>query len=223
MTIDLNLLPHLPLFRGLAEPALAQLCRRLFTRQVPAGDVIFLESETSDSLYLVAHGVMRIFKTSAEGKEQVIEMVRPGGLLNEIAFIDGQPNPFSAEAVGEVTVYGLHRAEWEQLVADYPLLTANIIELLVARMRRLADLVEDLSFRSVSARVAKILLEFASSGIGGSRLTQREMAAMAGTAREVVGRSLKYLEEHGAIRFEKHRILISDREALEALAGVGET
>jgi len=77
------------------------------------------------------------------------------------------------------------------------------------------SLVEDLSFRHVTGRVAKILLEHAGDGTGPRpRLTQQEMAAMAGTAREVVGRSLKALEEEGAIRFDRHRIVISDKQAL---------
>ncbi|HLB29245.1 MAG TPA: helix-turn-helix domain-containing protein, partial [Dehalococcoidia bacterium] len=73
-------------------------------------------------------------------------------------------------------------------------------------------LVEDLSFRSVTSRVAKILLQ---QGREASlQITQQELAAMAGTAREVVGRALKALEERGAIRLERGRILVLDRRAL---------
>ena len=87
-------------------------------------------------------------------------------------------------------------------------------------LRDLVALVEDLSFRQVTGRVAKILLEHAGDGTGPrSRLTQQEMAAMAGTAREVVGRSLKSLEDEGAIRLDRHRIVITDREALREMAG----
>jgi len=76
----------------------------------------------------------------------------------------------------------------------------------------LTALVEDLSFRSVTSRVAKILLQ---QGREASlQITQQELAAMAGTAREVVGRALKALEERGAIRLERGRILVLDRRAL---------
>ena len=80
---------------------------------------------------------------------------------------------------------------------------------------------EDLSFRHVTGRVAKMLLEYAGDGDGERpRLTQQEMAAMIGTAREMVGRSLKSLEEEGAIRVERNRIIITDLAALRELAGV---
>jgi CRP/FNR family transcriptional regulator len=85
-------------------------------------------------------------------------------------------------------------------------------------VRHLVSLVEDLSFRHVIGRVAKILLEHAGDGTGREpRLTQQEMAAMAGTAREVVGRSLKALEEAGAISLDHHRIIIRDKEALQEI------
>jgi CRP/FNR family transcriptional regulator len=92
-----------------------------------------------------------------------------------------------------------------------------MIRVLAARVRHLVSLVEDLSFKRVIGRVAKILLEHAGDGISGPRprLTQQEMAAMAGTAREVIGRSLKALEEEGAIRLDRQRIIITNKQALK--------
>jgi CRP/FNR family transcriptional regulator len=81
-------------------------------------------------------------------------------------------------------------------------------------------LVEDLSFRQVTGRVAKILLEYAGDKKGAEpRITQRDMAAMAGTVREVVSRSLKALEEEGFIRLDRHRIVITDEAALKNKVG----
>ena len=83
------------------------------------------------------------------------------------------------------------------------------------------SLVEDLSFRHVISRVAKILFQQIGGESGrGPRLTQQEMAAMAGTAREVVGRSQKALEEQGAIKLDRHRIVITDKEALQKIIEV---
>jgi len=82
----------------------------------------------------------------------------------------------------------------------------------------LLSLIEDLSFKHVIGRVGKILLENAGDDSGTrQRLTQQEMAALAGTAREVVARSLKTLEERGLVRLERHKIVIVDKKALEKL------
>jgi len=79
-----------------------------------------------------------------------------------------------------------------------------------------------LSFRTVSSRVAKILLDTATLGAdAGARLTQRDMAAMAGTAREVVSRSLKYLEDRKFIEMRRHQIVIKNMQGLKELVEPG--
>jgi len=89
---------------------------------------------------------------------------------------------------------------------------------LAGRARYLLSLVEDLSFKHVIGRIARILLEHAGDGkVAGERLTQHDMAAMAGTVREVVGRSLKALEQEGAIRFDRYRIVITNKEILKKI------
>ena len=101
------------------------------------------------------------------------------------------------------------------------------VQALAGALRHLVTLVEDLSFRHVTARVAKILLEQeAAQGASNDgsqskpahRLTQQEMAAMAGTAREMVGRALKELEGAGAIRIQRGRITVVNRDRLRLLA-----
>ncbi|MFC2002681.1 Crp/Fnr family transcriptional regulator [Chloroflexota bacterium] len=102
-----------------------------------------------------------------------------------------------------------------------PPIALNVIKVLAGRVRHFMSLVEDLSFKNVMGRLANILLEHAGDGTGSRpRLTQQEMAAMAGTAREMIGRSLKALEEDGVIRLERHRIVITNNEALREMAGV---
>jgi CRP/FNR family transcriptional regulator len=104
------------------------------------------------------------------------------------------------------------------ILRDHPQIALNVIKVLARRVRHLVSLVEDLSFRHVISRVAKILFEHVGGEMGhGPRLTQQEMAAMAGTAREVVGRSLKALEEEGAIKLDRQRIIITDKEALQKI------
>jgi len=180
------------------------------------GEVILLEGESSDTLFFVASGVVKIFKTSAQGKEQILSITHPGEALNDIPIFDGGANPISAQALGQVTVYGIKKDKLLSIMQQYPKVALNTSKVLAERMRQLVTLVEDLSFRHVLGRVAKILLTHAADGAGPKQhLTQQEMAAMAGTAREVVARSLKALEEQGHIRLERHRIVVTDRKALE--------
>ena len=123
---------------------------------------------------------------------------------------DRGPAPVNAQALGAVTLYGFQRDDLDVMLRQYPELSQNVIQVLARRIRYLISLVEDLSFRSVVSRVAKILLE----NLG-------DIAAMAGTAREVVSRSLRYMEDEKLIEMRRHQIAIRNKKGLEQLVEPG--
>jgi CRP-like cAMP-binding protein len=216
MSVESRFLGENPYFLGLGPSELDSIKHLFFELRVERGEIILLEGELSDRLFFVATGVVKLFGVSAEGKEQTLELVRPGESINEVPVFDGGPNPASAQAMGPVLLYAINKSELESILRDHPRVAFNVVRVLAGRVRRLVSLVEDLSFRHVIGRVAKILLEHAGDGAQpGQRLTQQEMAAIAGTAREVVGRSLKTLEDRGIIKLERNRIVITDKEALK--------
>ncbi len=217
--ITAELANTIPYFSGLGPDALQALRLALFEKRVERGEIVLLEGEASGALFFVVEGAVKVFKTSPEGKEQILSIVRPGDAFNDIPVFDGGANPASAQAMGPALVYGISRADLMRVVAGHPQLAANVIRMLAQRLRQMVALVEDLSFRPVIGRVAKILLQYATDTTDPRpRLTQQDIAAMAGTAREVVGRSLKALEEDGAIRLEKHRVVITRKTSLQQLA-----
>jgi len=219
MAVDGSVLSTLPYFVGIPVADLSIIGESFFEKSVRRGEMLFLEGEPPESLYFLASGIVKLFKTSAQGKEQIIGLARPREVLNDISIFDGGPNPMGAQAMTQVTVYGIKKDRLDMVLRQYPRISALIVQVLAARTRQLITLVEDLSFKHVIGRVVKILLENAGDGAGpGQKLTQQEMAAMAGTAREVVARSLKALEERGLIRLDRHRIVIVDRRALEQAA-----
>ena len=180
--------------------------------------MICLEGEAAEALYFIASGVVKVFKTSADGKEQILTIARPGESFCDVPMFNGGLNPAGAQAMGPVLLYGMGKNDLDVILRSYPQVALNIIKVMAKRMRHLVSLVEDLSFRHVIGRVARILLEYAGDGTApGTRLTQRDMAAMAGTAREVVSRSLKTLEEEGVITMERHRIVITNKDALKKM------
>jgi CRP-like cAMP-binding protein len=221
MTVQLEFLKSVLYFSDLGLAELESIRKLVFEKAADRAEMVLLEGESAANLYFVASGVVKVFKTSAEGKEQILSIVRPGESFNDVPIFDGGPNPVSAQAMGPVLLYGIKRNDMEAILRDHPKIALNVIKVLAKRVRHLVSLVEDLSFKHVISRVAKILFEHIGGEMGrGSRLTQQEMAAMAGTAREVVGRSLKALENEGAIKLDRHRIIIKDKEALQKIIEV---
>ena len=221
MSVDIEFLKSSPYFSGLDTAGLESIKRLVFEKTAQRDEFILREGEPGEALYFVVSGAVKTFKTSAEGKEQILRITRPGDSFNDVPVFDGGPNIASAQAMSPLVLYGISKADIGIILRHHPQVAANVIKVLAERVRHFVSLVEDLSFRHVLSRVAKLLLEYAENGrkTGRPHLTQQEMAAMVGTAREIVGRSLRALEEKGAIRIDRHRIVLIDREALRETVG----
>ena len=226
MAVEIEFLKSIPYFSGLSAAELEAIKRHVFEKSADRNELILLEEEPAEAVYFVVSGAVKAFKTSPEGKEQILCIMRPGDSFNDVPVFDGGPNPASAIAMSPVALYGISKTDMAILLREYPGIADNIIKVLAGRVRHFVSLVEDLSFRHVIGRIAKLLLEYATDHTvvdeegPKPRLTQQDMAAMVGTAREVVGRSLKALEEEGAIRMDRHRIVIVNKKALEEMSGV---
>ena len=204
-----------PYFKPLGDDDLRRLACALIERTYEKGSVIFLEGEPCQGLYIVRAGSAKIYKLSPEGREQILSYARAGDSFNEVAVFDGGPNPANVVAAEATTVWIVPRAAVSELIRENPAVALAIVQNLGARLRHLVGLVEDLSLRQVSARLAKLLLDTATHGE--RALTQQEMAAQLGTVREMIGRSLRHLETRGLIKTERGKIVILDREGLEKL------
>jgi CRP/FNR family transcriptional regulator len=208
-----------PFFKGLGDETLAHLARSVLWREYAAGEVIFLEGEASPGLYYVQSGWLKVVKTSLEGREQVLRFVGPGEALNAVAVFTGQPNPATGIALEPSGLWLLRREVIVDLLRREPEIAQRVIENIAGRVIDLVALVEDLSLRTVTGRLARLLLESATGDVlhRPRWYTQAELAARLGTVPDVVQRALSGLAADGMIEVERHLIRIRDRAALEKL------
>lgn len=200
----------IPYFTNLGEEEARRVGREVSERYFEKGQLIFLEGESCAGLHIVRSGQVRVFKSSPEGREIVLLIARPGDTFDDVPAFDGGPNPVSATAIEDSTIYIVPRHTLFSLLEGCPA-AVDIVNVLAGRLRHLTGVVEDLSFRSVASRLAKLLLGLAvteDKSAPVQRLTQDEMAAMVGSVRDVIGRALRALEKTGAIKIQGHRILV---------------
>ncbi len=224
MTTMASALRQVAYFADLDDARLRDLAGSVRERKYEAGDMVLLEGEPCEGLGFVLSGRVKVFKVSAEGKEQVLRLLGPGRTFNDVPVFDGGTNPGSIQALEACSIGLVPKAAVLALVQSQPKVAAAVIRVLASRLRALTLVIEDLSLRGVVARVAKLLLDCSRGhpaileGPGGTcqhRLTQHEIAAMTGSVREVVQRALKALERDGAIRMERARVIVLDQKALE--------
>lgn len=216
----LDQLRAIPFFAGLSETILHELAQRAVWRDYDSGEVVFLEGERPQGLYYLQRGWLKISKTSPQGREQILQFLEPGATFNAVGLFANQPNPATAIALEPAGVWILRRDAVMALLRRRPELAQHVIERMADRILELVDLVGDLSFRTVSQRLARLLLADAA----GDTLhrpgwyTQAEIAARLGTVPDVIQRTLSSLVASGMIAVDRDAILIHDREALARLA-----
>ncbi|MBI4572547.1 MAG: Crp/Fnr family transcriptional regulator [candidate division NC10 bacterium] len=219
MAISTEQLKSIPYFQDLDGPALDRIRASVFEVRLEKGQVLFAEGEPAQAMYVVRSGQVRIFKLSPDGREQVLRIAGTGDCFNEVPVFDDGANPANAQAAEPSALWGIRRRDMRRLVEEHPAIALGFLKAFAGKLRFFTRKVEDLSFRSVTSRVAKLLLEIAEDdGKGGlvlrQRFTQQEMASVVGTTREMIGRAFKALEKAGAIRLDRHRVVIVSRAAL---------
>jgi CRP/FNR family transcriptional regulator len=221
MAIDSETLRAIPYFAELSPASLRALASRGSERIYARGETILLEGDPCRGLYFVAAGRVKVFKLSPDGKEQVLRILGAGRTFNDVPVFDGGPNPGSVSAMDDCRIGFIPKPTILSLIDSQPPVAKAVIRVLAGRLRAMTTVVEDLVFRTVVARVAKLLLDCVQGeptlmeGDGAcTRLTQQQIAAMTGSVREVVQRALKIFERDGAIRMQRARIQILDPERL---------
>ena len=149
-----DFLRSFPYFSALGPEEVRRIAENTSQRSFAKGEVLFLEGAPNSGLYLIKSGRIRIFKSSPDGREQVLLTAGAGATFNDVPVFDGGPNPASASALEPSIVYIVPGETLLALVADCPA-ARSIIELFAARLRHLTTVVEDLSFRSVVSRLER--------------------------------------------------------------------
>lgn len=210
-----EVLVRLPYFSELPIEELKTIGASVQTLPLERGDVIISEGDASKGLYFVVSGAVKVMRISPEGREQVLTVVGAYQTFNEVPAFDDGTCPATAVAL-EQSVVGLIPLDVvHRLLRQYPVISASILRAFAGRLRGLVTLVADLTHLDVTGRVAKVLLAYHdASGSQTLSLGQQDLASIVGSTREVVARSLRTLEEQGAISRHRRGLSIISSERL---------
>ncbi|MBZ5719185.1 MAG: Crp/Fnr family transcriptional regulator [Acidobacteriia bacterium] len=217
-------LSKVPLFSGLTESELSFLAQRAVPRHYTAGQIVFSEGEPCTGMYVVESGHIRIFKSSASGREQVLSVDGPGSSVAELPVFDGGNYPASVAAAEDATLLFVSKQDFQALCLTHPQVALKVLRIVGARLRRLVGIIEELSFTTVRHRLVSLLVRLAQkegSGVAGSTevalpVSNQELAAQIGTVRELVSRNLSRLQAEGLIQMDGRSVVIPNLKALEA-------
>lgn len=209
-------------FAELDDRALEAAAQAALRRDYSPDQTVFVEGELCTGLYVIEDGWLKAVKMSKEGREQVLRFVGPGEVVNEVGVFADTRNPATVIALEPTKVWLIHRQVILGLLQQEPGFASVVVQSLARRVLHLVSLVEDLSLRTVEARLARLLLEGAEHQALQRRrwATQAEIAARLGTVLHVINRALHELAREGLIQVERHQIRILDPEGLKERAMV---
>jgi CRP-like cAMP-binding protein len=213
-----------PLFAALDDDAAAALRSSMGEVTVPRGRVLFSEGEPGDRLYVVTAGKIKLGRSSADGRENLLAVLGPGEMLGELSLFDPGPRTATATAVTETSLIGLGHDDLQPWLSGRPEVAAQLLRALAQRLRRTNEYLADLVFSDVPGRVAKALLDLAKrfgvpaeDGLHVTHdLTQEELAQLVGASRETVNKALADFAQRGWLRLEARAVVLLD---LDRLAG----
>ncbi len=212
----------IPLFEGLPESQHAALAGIAVSRNFRKNDRIFSEGDEGTGFYAIVSGRVKIFKLSAEGKEQIFHFFHPGEVFGEVAVFTGAGYPANAEADEKCSVLFFPRNGFVGLIKRDPSLALNMLAVLSRRLHQFADLIEDLSLKEVPSRLAAHLLYLSAAQDGSDELVldipKSRLASLLGTIPETLSRILNKMSRQNLIRTERASIRILDRSGLEGIA-----
>jgi CRP/FNR family transcriptional regulator len=224
--IDLvTVLEKTALLSSLSQPELQMLAARTVRKLFSSGELIFSEGEPCNGLHIIAHGKIRIFKTSISGREQVLAVNGPGESVAELPVFDGGPFPASAVAIEDVELAFISRRDFNAYCLEHPEVALKVLSVVGARLRRLVGIIEELSFTTIRQRLIAALVKLAQTeGKTTARgiefqlpATHQELANQLGTVRELISRNLMRLQAEGLLDVDARQIVVKDMKGLSAL------
>lgn len=222
MAVDIkSVLKESRLFAGFDNEELDQLVAIARVVELGKGETVIVEGELATGFYIVASGMVKVFRVSLEGKEHVLHVFGEGEPIGEVPVFSGTRYPAHVETLTSCVLIYFSREEFESLIYQYPQLAMNMLATLSQRLRRFADVIEDLSLKEVCARLAKYLLDQAEEQ-GSHRVVLRiprgALASSLGTISETLSRTFARLREMGIINVDRNQVELLDIQTLTALA-----
>jgi len=207
-------------FRGITSEEITYITNNSVLRTFAANEMIFLEGEPAQGLWIVESGRVKIYKLSPGGNEHILHLRGPGKTFNDIGALDGGDNPANAAALSaEVQVWLVPTDIITHVLTHNPQVALNVIRLLAKRVRSLVGQIEDLALYSVIVRLARFLIKQVDDpSLSGPGVTRTAIAAHLNTTPQTISVALRELEAAGAIEFDRHQITIVDETQLRAIA-----
>ena len=210
---------RVPIFQHLTAGEKQEVAQITRQKSLAKGELLYGMGDQVHSLFVIHSGLVKLYRLSAAGKEQILRVMEPGDFLGELALFTSSPMQHYAEALQECTMCVMEASRLRELMAKYPSIAFKVLEELSQRLEQTEQLLEEISLHSVERRLAQALLDLsAGSSEIELALSKKDLASQMGMTSETLSRKLSSFEAQGLIeQVGQRRIIIRDRRGLEGV------
>ncbi len=213
-SVSTLLLRNVPLFVTLPDSQLALLTSVVSRRSYPRGTTVIAAGDSTDSLYVVISGRLKVMMSDDEGREVILSMLGPSEYFGEMALIDDSPRSASVITLEPCELLVLAKRDFKKCVAENFEMSMTLMRGLVKRLREADRKIGSLALMDVYGRVARLLLEMSEKVDGQQVVTRKvakqDIAKMIGASREMVSRVMKDLQTGGYIEVRGNSIYLRE-------------
>ena len=215
-------LRKLPVFADLEAADLAAIGRITAERRVERNRTVFAEGDPGEGFHFIRSGKVKVFKSSEDGKEHILNILGPGDVFAEVLLFNEAPYPASATAIEDSVIGVIRNRDLEALLVDYPKIAVRIIRVMSKKLQYIQSRIKLLALSDSQAKVAQAL-DYLTERYGRQtergwevalEINRQDLANMAGTTRETVSRVFRTLKDDGVIDDDERRLVVRDRRRL---------
>ncbi len=218
----LQIIASSPLFHEQSEEVLKSLASSCQIKKYAKGEQIFMENDKAMGFFIVASGLVKVFKVSYEGKEQILHILGQGEPFGEVAVFEGIDYPANAQAMEKTEAVFLPKNGFLNLLRTSPETGLKMFAVLSRRLRGFVRQIETLALKEVPARLATHVLLLSENQGASQRISlninKTHLASLIGTVPETLSRAFARLSSEEILSIEGQEIVILDRKALEAVS-----
>ncbi|WP_018248444.1 Crp/Fnr family transcriptional regulator [Orenia marismortui] len=206
------------LFQEMNEKELEEI-KKIVTKKVyKKNEIIFLEGDLGDSIYLVLDGLIKVFRTGSTGREKTLSLLGRGDFFGEMALLDNNFRSASVQAIKSSQVYIIDKVKFYKLLSDFPQIPLKIIVKLSQRLRKANNQIKNLTFKSVRDRLEVVLLELANRYgerrdeglLISKKITHQELGNLVGTTRESITKLINEMVEEKKLLVKNRYLILLD-------------
>ncbi len=220
-----KLLSESILFNELPEEHINAILSIAVEKKASSGELIFSDGDPGNGFYIAADGLVKVYKLSPDGKEQILHMFGPGEPFGEVPVFSGKAFPANAETVKKSDLLFFPKQAFVNLITESPSIALNMLAVLAKRLRQFTVQVENLSLKEVPARLAGYFLllseEQGNTEMVELKISKGQLASFLGTIPETLSRMLKKMSDQGLIEVDGRKIRLVDFDGLIDLADSG--